>query len=87
MQHFRLSFIITTISLAIAFYWGGAMGAFIALILGVLEVSLSFDNAVVNASVLKRMNERWQQYFLTWGILIAVFGMRLLFPILIAFKR
>ena len=83
MQHFRLSFIITTVCLAIAIYWGGMMGAFIALILGVLEVSLSFDNAVVNASVLKRMDERWQQYFLTWGILIAVFGMRLLFPILI----
>ena len=29
------------------------------------------------------MDARWQQYFLTWGILIAVFGMRLLFPILI----
>ena len=83
MQHFRLSFIITTVCLAIAFYWGGPTGAFIALILGVLEVSLSFDNAVVNASILKRMDERWQQYFLTWGILIAVFGMRLLFPILI----
>jgi hypothetical protein len=83
MQHFRLSFIVTAVCLAIAIYWGGIMGAFIALILGVLEVSLSFDNAVVNASILKRMDERWQQYFLTWGILIAVFGMRLLFPILI----
>lgn len=59
------------------------MGAAIAVILGILEVSLSFDNAVVNASVLKRMDERWQNYFLTWGILIAVFGMRLLFPVLI----
>jgi len=83
MQHFRLSFIVTGLCLAIAVYWGGVMGAFIALILGVLEVSLSFDNAVVNASILKRMDERWQQYFLTWGILIAVFGMRLLFPIAI----
>ncbi|MBL1264759.1 DUF475 domain-containing protein [Candidatus Methylomicrobium oryzae] len=83
MQHFRLSMIVTVLSVAIAFYWGGLTGAFIALILGVLEVSLSFDNAVVNASVLKRMDERWQFYFLTWGILIAVFGMRLLFPILI----
>ena len=83
MQHFRLSFIVTAICLAAAIYWGGPVGAFIALILGVLEVSLSFDNAVVNASILKRMDERWQQYFLTWGILIAVFGMRLLFPILI----
>ena len=83
MQHFRLSFIVTAVCLAVAIYWGGIIGAFIALILGVLEVSLSFDNAVVNASILKRMDERWQQYFLTWGILIAVFGMRLLFPILI----
>ena len=83
MQHFRLSFIVTAVCLGVAVYWGGLMGAFIALILGVLEVSLSFDNAVVNASILKRMDERWQQYFLTWGILIAVFGMRLLFPILI----
>ena len=83
MQHFRLSFIVTVVCLGVAVYWGGIMGAFIALILGVLEVSLSFDNAVVNASILKRMDERWQQYFLTWGILIAVFGMRLLFPILI----
>jgi len=83
MQYFRLSFLVTAICLGVAVYWGGLMGAFIALILGVLEVSLSFDNAVVNASVLKRMDERWQQYFLTWGILIAVFGMRLLFPILI----
>ncbi|MFI3187414.1 MAG: DUF475 domain-containing protein [Methylococcaceae bacterium] len=83
MQHFRLSFFVTAVCLAAAFYWGGIMGAFIAIILGVLEVSLSFDNAVVNASILKRMDERWQKYFLTWGILIAVFGMRLLFPIVI----
>ena len=83
MQHFRLSFIVTVVCLAAAFYWAGIMGVFIAVILGVLEVSLSFDNAVVNASILKRMDDRWQKYFLTWGILIAVFGMRLLFPIVI----
>ena len=83
MQHFRLSIIVTLLCLVAAFYWAGFVGAFIAIILGVLEVSLSFDNAVVNASILKRMDERWQQYFLTWGILVAVFGMRLLFPITI----
>ncbi|MDP3589413.1 MAG: DUF475 domain-containing protein, partial [Methylobacter sp.] len=83
MQHFRISFIVTAVCLAAAYHWAGIMGAFIAVILGVLEVSLSFDNAVVNAAILKRMNERWQKYFLTWGILIAVFGMRLLFPIVI----
>ncbi|MEI7839728.1 MAG: DUF475 domain-containing protein [Methylococcaceae bacterium] len=91
MKHFRLSFMVAIICLGIAFYWGFSKGGItaattsvmIALILGVLEVSLSFDNAVVNASILKRMDDKWQQYFLTWGILVAVFGMRLLFPIAI----
>ena len=83
MEHFRLSFLVTGISIILAFLWDGIFGVFIAVVLGVLEVSLSFDNAVVNASVLKRMDERWQGYFLTWGILVAVFGMRLLFPIVI----
>lgn len=52
-------------------------------LLCVLEISLSFDNAVVNAAVLQKMNKVWQQRFLTWGILIAVFGMRFLFPLVI----
>lgn len=53
------------------------------LLLAVMEVSLSFDNAVVNASVLKGMSPIWQRRFLSWGILIAVFGMRLVLPVLI----
>ncbi|GGN60447.1 hypothetical protein GCM10011349_42000 [Novosphingobium indicum] len=56
---------------------------FIAAVLGVMETSLSLDNAVVNASVLKDMDEKWQRRFLTWGILIAVFGMRIVFPLAI----
>src|SRR5471032_920865 len=48
-----------------------------------MEVSLSFDNAVVNASVLKTWNAYWQKLFLGVGIVIAVFGMRLLFPLVI----
>lgn len=55
----------------------------ITFVLAVLEVSLSFDNAVVNAGVLKHMSHFWRQLFLTVGILIAVFGMRLVFPIVI----
>ena len=55
----------------------------IVFVLGILEVSLSFDNAVVNATVLKDMSEKWRQRFLTWGILIAVFGMRIVFPVAI----
>ena len=71
------------VCLAIASYWGGLEAVAIVLLLGILEVSLSFDNAVVNAAVLQEMSERWQQIFLTIGILVAVFGMRLVFPILI----
>jgi hypothetical protein len=55
----------------------------LTLILGVLEVSLSFDNAVVNATVLSRMGDFWQKVFLTAGIVVAVFGMRLVFPLVI----
>ncbi len=53
------------------------------MILSILEVSLSFDNAVVNATVLKDMSEVWQQRFLIWGIAIAVFGTRIIFPLAI----
>lgn len=83
MRHFQLSMYFTLACLAIAFFFGGLQAAILAMILGVLEVSLSFDNAVVNASVLKRMSALWQHRFLTWGIVVAVFGMRLLFPVLI----
>lgn len=55
----------------------------LVLILSVLEISLSFDNAVVNATVLRRMSAFWQRIFLTVGVAIAVFGMRLIFPLLV----
>ena len=91
MRHFYLDFIFTAIALMIAAWWGyshGGMGGLIATlsitaILAVMEISLSFDNAVVNASVLKGWDEFWKKIFLTVGILIAVFGMRLVFPIVI----
>ncbi|MDX2074287.1 MAG: DUF475 domain-containing protein [Alphaproteobacteria bacterium] len=83
MRHFYLSHIVTIIGLFLAFEWAGLPGLGIAALLMVMEITLSFDNAVVNASVLKHMSEVWQKRFLTWGILIAVFGMRLLFPIVI----
>ncbi|MCG2586169.1 DUF475 domain-containing protein [Massilia sp. TS11] len=91
MKSFRLSIVFTVLMLAAAALWGwhkGGQGgalqaAWIACVLGVLEVSLSFDNAVVNATVLKRWDAFWKKLFLTIGILVAVFGMRLLFPLLI----
>lgn len=83
MKYFRASFLVTFIGLICAFLWGGGVGILIAAILSVMEVSLSFDNAVVNASVLKNMDDKWRRRFLVWGMLIAVFGMRLVFPVLI----
>lgn len=57
--------------------------AVLVLLLVIMEVSLSFDNAVVNAAVLRNMSSLWQKRFLTWGILIAVFATRLVLPVLI----
>ncbi|GAA4847373.1 DUF475 domain-containing protein [Kitasatospora terrestris] len=80
---FGWSFAITIAGLIAAGLIWGAEGFGVVLILSILEISLSFDNAVVNATVLKRMNPFWQKIFLTVGVLIAVFGMRLIFPLLV----
>lgn len=63
--------------------WGGMAAFLLALLLSVLEVTLSFDNAVVNAKVLAQMTPVWQKRFLTWGIVLAVFGTRLILPAVI----
>lgn len=80
---FGISLLVTLAALALGYFHGGLNALFLLVALGVLEVSLSFDNAIINAAVLKRMSPFWRQMFLTIGILIAVFGMRLLFPLLI----
>lgn len=82
LRVFYVSMAVSVLGMAGAAYYAGWSGLFIAFILSLMEISLSFDNAVVNASVLKDMEEKWRRRFLTWGILIAVFGMRLIFPIL-----
>ena len=91
-QFYGFSFIFTLICLALGAWYGwsstGDLGGtaamlWIIVVLSVLEISLSFDNAVVNASVLKEMDKVWQHRFLTWGIAFAVFGMRVVFPLAI----
>jgi len=92
LGYFRWAFIVTALGLIL----GGVLGwqstgtisgtatiFFICVVLAILEISLSFDNAIVNANKLKDMTPEWQHRFLTWGILIAVFGMRIVFPLLI----
>jgi len=83
LRTFGWSFAVTIAGLLAAFFYDSTEGLLLVLILAVLEISLSFDNAVVNAKVLERMSAFWQKIFLTVGIAIAVFGMRLLFPVVV----
>ncbi len=92
LSYFRWAFLVTATGLALGAWLGwettgtlSGMGKvfFICAVLAVLEISLSFDNAIVNANKLKDMTPEWQHRFLTWGIIIAVFGMRIVFPLLI----
>jgi len=90
--YFRNSFLVTAVGFGqgacLGWHgtgsWAGVLSTvFIVAVLAILEVSLSFDNAVVNATVLKGMSPVWRRRFITWGIAIAVFGMRIVFPLLI----
>ncbi len=92
MGYFRNSFLVTAAGLVLGAFlgwgmthtWAGVFSTvFIVAVLAILEVSLSFDNAVVNAVVLKKMTPVWRRRFVTWGIAIAVFGMRIVFPLII----
>ncbi|MEU9008618.1 DUF475 domain-containing protein [Streptomyces sp. NPDC048479] len=83
LKTFGWSFAVTALGLVAAVLYGGWTAFGVVLILSILEISLSFDNAVVNAGILKKMSAFWQKIFLTVGVLIAVFGMRLVFPVVI----
>jgi len=91
-RYLRWALLSTLVGIALAFWLGwattGTLGGaltftMVGTVLAILEISLSFDNAIVNADKLKTMSEVWRRRFLTWGILIAVFGMRIIFPLLV----
>ena len=82
-KFFRGSLLVTLSGAVAAYYFGGFEALFMVFVLSILEVSLSFDNAVVNATVLRDMDAIWRKRFLTWGMLIAVFGMRIVFPVIV----
>lgn len=92
LAHYRGSLLFSLLCLILAAAYGWSLGGsaaetarlvWIVIVLSVLEVSLSFDNAVINATVLEDMDAVWQRRFLTWGMAFAVFGMRVLFPLAI----
>lgn len=92
LRHFRGSILFAIVCFMLAAWYGWSQGhslagigrvVWIVLVLSVLEVSLSFDNAVVNATVLEDMDEIWRRRFLTWGMIFAVYGMYIFFPLAI----
>lgn len=82
-SYFTGSLIFCLLASIAAYLIGGTKAVVTVLFLTALETSLSFDNAVVNAGILNGWNEIWRRRFLVWGILVAVFGMRLVFPLVI----
>lgn len=92
LRHFKGSILFAIGCFILAAWYGWSQGGSLVtmgkvlwtvFVLAILEVSLSFDNAVVNAKVLKGMDEVWRKRFLTWGMLIAVYGMYIAFPLAI----
>jgi hypothetical protein len=83
MRLFVVPILLSAIVLLAMFFWGGADAFILTAALAALEISLSFDNAVLNAKVLGRMEPHWQRRFLTWGMLFSVFVVRFILPVLI----
>ncbi|MDB5188316.1 MAG: hypothetical protein JWO50_836 [Candidatus Kaiserbacteria bacterium] len=82
-RYFLGPIIVSVVVLALVGFFVGSAAFITAALLALLEVTLSFDNAIVNAKVLEAMSPQWQKRFLTWGILFAVVGTRLILPILV----
>lgn len=83
LRYFGIDLFITAIIAGLALWYGGPEALALVLILILVELVFSFDNAAVNAKYLQRLNPFWQRMFLTVGIIIAVFGMRLVFPFVV----
>ena len=80
---FIVSAIITVLTLGIVQYFMGIQSMLIAATLMIIEITFSFDNAIINAKTLTKMSPFWQRMFMSVGVIIAVFGMRVIFPVLI----
>ncbi len=92
LKYFLFSMVFTIICLALGLSYAiytqdsvaGIANIMVLIVaLALLELSLSFDNAIINAKILTTMSKKWQRRFLTWGILISVFGVRIILPVFI----
>src|SRR5579884_3583865 len=83
MRSFSFSGLVTAVSIIAVAIWLGPGAALITAVLIAIEIAFSFDNAIVNAKVVERLSPLWRQLFMTLGVLVAIVGMRILFPVLI----
>jgi len=83
LRYFGFSGLLTIAAIIVAFILFGPGGAVSAAILIAIEIAFSFDNAILNAKILERLPSLWRTLFLTVGMVIAILGMRFIFPIAI----
>jgi uncharacterized protein len=83
VRYFAFSVFLTVASIVVALLALDVSAALTTIVLIAIEISFSFDNAIINAKVLSRLSRAWQQLFLTVGMVFAILGMRFVFPILI----
>src|SRR6478735_7386500 len=79
---YGFAFLVSALIIGLTGYKLGLASLITVLILAGIEISFSFENAIINAKILQRMSRFWQTMFMTVGILIAVFVVRFFLPLL-----
>jgi hypothetical protein len=82
-RHYSGAAVISFIAIGAVFAGLGWAAMLVAITLSALEITFSFDNAVINAKILSRMSPAWRTAFMTVGVAIAVVGVRLVLPLLL----
>lgn len=80
---YGISWLITVLLFGFVGFKAGLTALILVVILAGIEITFSFDNAVINAKILERMSPFWQRMFMTVGIFVAVFVVRVFLPIVI----
>lgn len=75
--------LITVVVWAGASVMAGIHPTMVLLFLILLEITFSFDNAVVNAKLVGRLSPFWERLFMTFGLLFAVGFVRFALPVVI----
>lgn len=83
LRIFAFSGLVSLALAGVVLVYGGIASLWLFIVLAILEVTFSFDNAVINSKILVRLSPIWQKLFLTVGIFIAVFVVRFALPILV----